>query len=193
LKVVTNFTNQLSQWYFDIIKDDLYCLSANDKSRRCIQTTLFIIVKSLIIALTPIIPHTCEEAYQQLKFKDKLESVALENFPEIKTNFNLDSFNEIELFFQHKDEIFLNLENARKEGLIKKNNEAIVTIPNSINIDLINMAKWLNVAKVESTDGPISVRYSNFDKCQRCWNHIESINMKDAEICQRCYNVINKK
>jgi isoleucyl-tRNA synthetase len=39
---------------------------------------LFYILKSYLIVLTPIIPHTCEEVYSFLKMDDKKESVMLE-------------------------------------------------------------------------------------------------------------------
>ncbi|MGL4947987.1 MAG: isoleucine--tRNA ligase [Mycoplasma sp.] len=192
VKIVTNFTNQLSQWYFDLIKDELYCGNQNSVDRRCIQTTLFIIVKSLIIALTPIIPHTCEEAYQTLQFNGKLESVALENFPTIDKEFNLDSFKVIDTFFGIKDKVYLELEKARQESVLKKNNEAIVTMPKIESISETTLAKWLNVAAVNFTTDEITVKNASFNKCQRCWNHFDNANMHNDEICSRCNDVLNK-
>ncbi|MGL4950590.1 MAG: isoleucine--tRNA ligase [Mycoplasma sp.] len=190
LKIITNFTNNLSQWYFDIIKDDLYCSNANDINRKCIQTTLFIIVKSLIIALTPIIPHTCEEAYQSLDFKNKLESVALETWPTIDIKIDNTNFEELDKFFELKSEIYTELEKARQETKIKKNNEALVTLPKTVNIDPKKLKKWLNVADVKINGNSIIVENSNYAKCLRCWNHFSSDDMCNEEICNRCCKVL---
>jgi len=66
-KETLNFiTNDLSAFYCDISKDILYLNLANDIRRRQIQTTMFYILTSLIGLLSPILPHTCEEAFQSL-------------------------------------------------------------------------------------------------------------------------------
>ncbi|MBO6022766.1 class I tRNA ligase family protein [bacterium] len=66
-KTINNVTNNLSNWYFDIIKDVLYCDSLNSKRRKQIQTTLYLILKNYLIVLAPILPHITEELYQIAK------------------------------------------------------------------------------------------------------------------------------
>ncbi|MBO6022023.1 class I tRNA ligase family protein [bacterium] len=61
---VNNVTNNLSNWYFDIIKDVLYCDSLKSKRRKQTQTTLYLILKNYLIVLAPILPHITEELYQ---------------------------------------------------------------------------------------------------------------------------------
>jgi isoleucyl-tRNA synthetase len=61
-----------------LIKDTLYCEAKNDPKRRRIQTVLFTILKTYLILLTPIIPHTCEEVYKFIDMPNKKESVNLE-------------------------------------------------------------------------------------------------------------------
>jgi isoleucyl-tRNA synthetase len=79
IKIISNHVIELSAWYFDLIKDTLYCEAKNNPRRRCIQTVLYTIVKSYLILLTPIIPHTCEEVYKFIKVEKKYESVCLEH------------------------------------------------------------------------------------------------------------------
>jgi isoleucyl-tRNA synthetase len=67
-----------------LIKDVLYCESQNDPKRRTVQTVLYIILKTYLILLAPIIPHTCEEAYKFLQDDHGHESIMLEAW--IKNN-----------------------------------------------------------------------------------------------------------
>ena len=191
-----NFTNDLSQWYFDIIKDALYCESKNSIIRKQIQSTLYVILKSIIVVLYPILPHTCEELYQIFNKDNKKESIALESWPELN---ELDELNNeqnklFDDFFNLKDKVYQALEKARQEQIIKKNNEATVFVRKEIGIKEQQLAKWLNVAEVIYTDNNnIQVINNNYDKCLRCWNHYNKKDMANNEICTRCYNVLNSK
>ncbi|MCV3743278.1 isoleucine--tRNA ligase [Ureaplasma sp. ES3154-GEN] len=197
IKQVNKFILDLSGWYFDLIKDALYCLKLNDLRRRQIQSTVYFILKNALILLTPIIPHTCEEAYMQLNDVNKLASIKLENFLTIAAfdQFNFAEIKHVQAFFDIKDELFGLLEKARKDGLIKKNNEALI----NINQDLIKcqflkdnpmtLAQWLNVAQVVYGNEN-SVVNPNFNKCLRCWNYFVDDQMRD-DICVRCDQVLN--
>lgn len=192
IKIVNNFTIELSQWYFDIIKDHLYCNKENDIRRIQIQNVLYIILNTLLILLTPIIPHTCEEVYQLFDKKDKKESIVLEDWIyEINYQLSNDQIDNFEKFFKIKNDVYLILEKIRTEGIIKKNNEATVAMPkvilDSINFDLKQLKEWLNVAKVVSTNKlEISAYKELTNKCLRCWNFFEDLEMHDTEICIRC-------
>jgi isoleucyl-tRNA synthetase len=71
---------ELSSWYFDLIKDTLYCDLPNNSNRRKIQTVLYTLLKTYLIFLTPIIPHTCEEVYSHFNVENKRESIMLEDW-----------------------------------------------------------------------------------------------------------------
>lgn len=116
----------------------------------------------------------------------------------INHNFNLKKgIAHVKAFFSIKDEIFNELENARKNNVLKKNNEALVTIAKNLILDdyLLNnpklLAKWFGVAKIEFTN-TTSVVNANFKKCLRCWNHFADDEMYDDELSMNCYKVINK-
>lgn len=192
IKNVNQFTTDLSQWYFDIIKDSLYCEKQNSLLRRQIQSTLFIIVKSLIIVLTPIIPHTCEEAYSFLNTPNQKESVVLETWPifdELITIPQEINFDEINKFFEIKDTINIAIELARQNNIIKKNNEARIILDKDYKIDLHKLKIWFNVAEV-IIGQKLNIENANFKKCMRCWNHYNNEQMYDDEICMRCHTVI---
>ncbi|GHU47730.1 hypothetical protein FACS1894218_2770 [Bacilli bacterium] len=78
IRIINSHVIELSGWYFDIIKDALYCEQQNSLRRRTIQTVLFHVLHSYLILLTPIIPHTCEEVYSFIKISHKGPSIILE-------------------------------------------------------------------------------------------------------------------
>ncbi|GAA5414355.1 isoleucine--tRNA ligase [Ureaplasma ceti] len=195
VKTVNQFTLDLSAWYFDIIKDPMYCDALTSVRRNQIQTVLYYIVKNMIIALAPIMPHTCEEAYSFLPYK-KYESVHLEDWLNLEpfTAFNDEAlFNQ---FFTLKDSIYNKLEEARKAGLLKKNNEAHVILKaNPTSLSLAKLAQWLNVAAV-SVDAnaidDVTIELTQFKKCERCWNYKAEADMATEDLCTRCHHVVNK-
>lgn len=197
IKVVSKSISDLSSWYFDYIKDSLYCDEKDSPKRIAIQSTLYNILNSYIIMLAPIIPHTCEEAYGHFYKKNKLKSVHLEDFP----TFKLDSKNKVDLekwskFFSLKDEIYSKIEQVRNEKIINSKGEAFVIISSKeeIPFDEKTICEYLGIAKIEFNkkdkgDLTIKVKNSKFSRCERCWNFHESENIKDS-ICPRCSLVI---
>ena len=53
----------LSSFYFDIIKDRLYCDGEHSASRRSAQTALFLILDAMTRMFAPILAFTCEEIW----------------------------------------------------------------------------------------------------------------------------------
>jgi isoleucyl-tRNA synthetase len=65
-----NFTtNQLSAFYFDVIKDRVYNEPQNASSRRMAQTVLYEILHIYTKALSPVACHTAEEIYEHYRCK----------------------------------------------------------------------------------------------------------------------------
>ncbi|MCV3728745.1 isoleucine--tRNA ligase [Ureaplasma miroungigenitalium] len=197
IKNVNKFILELSGWYFDLIKDSLYCLKPADSVRKQIQSCVYFILKNALILLTPIIPHTCEEAYQHLNANDKKASVKLENFLTADEFMLIEEsmIKHVNFFFDIKDTYFALLEQARKNKIINKNNEAIVFVnQDTIKCDVLKkqpetLARWLNVAQVVYTNRD-EVAHSGFLKCQRCWNYFEHLDEKHDDICVRCAAVL---
>lgn len=195
VKIVNNFTIELSSWYFDLIKDEIYCGESNSLRKKQIQTVVYKILKNLLIAMAPIIPHTTEEAYQLLPFK-KYESVHLEDWLEISENNYLtckekESFKN---FFELKDEIYNALEVARQSNIIKKSNMAIVIInQNLTNFDLNTLKQYLNVAEViiDNNIDNVLIKPTEFIRCERCWNYFPNKIIINNEVCPRCNKIIN--
>lgn len=60
-------TNDLSAFYFDIIKDRLYNDHRTSLSRRTAQTVLYEILKAYTTVLAPVACHTAEEIYENYR------------------------------------------------------------------------------------------------------------------------------
>ncbi|MHC4563894.1 MAG: class I tRNA ligase family protein, partial [Planctomycetota bacterium] len=78
-------TVQASSVYMAAVKDRLYCESPNAVRRRATQTVMHETLVALVKLLAPILPHTCEEAWEHIPFRDVAEphSVHLAVLPEV--------------------------------------------------------------------------------------------------------------
>ena len=92
-KELLNFcTVDLSAFYFDIRKDNLYCDPLNSKKRKSTILLLNIILNSLLKWFAPILSFTTEEIFKLL-FKDK-KSIHLENFLKFPEKFKNQKLSE---------------------------------------------------------------------------------------------------
>lgn len=57
-------SNDLSSFYFEIVKDTLYTSGSQSIGRRRVQTTLYHALGALLAVISPIIPFTAEDIYQ---------------------------------------------------------------------------------------------------------------------------------
>ena len=77
-------TVQASNIYLSAVKDRLYCEAADSPRRRASQTTIYRMLMTLVKLLAPIMPHTCQEAWEHIPNRgaDEPESVHLAMLPE---------------------------------------------------------------------------------------------------------------
>ncbi len=84
-RLMYEFCNvQASSIYLSAVKDRLYCESPNAMRRRASQTVIHEMLVTLVKLLSPILVHTCEEAWEHIPALDPAEpdSVHLTIFPE---------------------------------------------------------------------------------------------------------------
>ncbi len=196
---INNFiTNELSAFYFDFTKDILYIKSVNDERRKQIEYVVSEIIQSLLLIMTPILPHTTSEGWHALKQADD-DFIFLQEMPEAKF---LDTTHaEIEWFRSLQNEINKALENARNEKVIGKSLESKVTLyvtdedkEKLGNIDEKEL--MLIVSKLEIIGGndclEIKVeKYSDF-RCERCWKYHDESEINDNQLCASCEHVVKE-
>ncbi|XP_037352618.1 isoleucine--tRNA ligase, mitochondrial [Talpa occidentalis] len=69
------YTRELSNFYFSIIKDRLYCENADEPKRRSCQTVLAEILDVIVRSFAPILPHLAEEVFQHIPYVKEPKSV----------------------------------------------------------------------------------------------------------------------
>ena len=191
-------TNTLSQFYLDFTKDILYIEDPKSNKRLSTQTVFYEILTALIKLLSPILPHTMSEAYDNLPYKDK-EDVYLEDMPNPEdTDKALEA--KFDKFMEYRDIILKKLEEARNEKIIGKsfNSKLTITLDKDSHeiFDSIkdDAAQLLIVSQLEFKDGDkfdCQVEAAQGDTCARCWMIVPHIN--ENELCPRCQRIINNK
>lgn len=194
-KLVNNFVSfTLSNFYLDFTKDILYIEKEDALNRRSVQTVLYNVVTSLVSLLAPILPYTSEEVYQLLN-EDK-ESVHLTDMPEVKEYADKEEvYSVFTKFFELKEKVNKALEDARNEKVIGSSLEAVVKVNMSsykeVEEKLANVLHQLFiVSKVVFDDSieSVEVEKSTGEKCNRCWNYVDSL---EGDICPRCHSILN--
>lgn len=198
--------NKLSSFYFEIIKDSLYCDHIQSKRRKQIIITLYFILELMLKMVSPIMPFLADEVYQSANihfsnfFSEK--SIQLIDYPSNPLFIQDKSIkkieNEIEKYFiTLRKEVFRLLEKARQEKKIEANVHAkiIIKINEVKQIDFLkelgdlnNMFLVSEVFIVESDSFSIEISVSDREKCERCWKFELLKNNK----CERCRIIFEK-
>lgn len=193
-KLTNNFVSfTLSNFYLDFTKDILYIEKEDSKVRRSVQTVLYNVVDNMIRLLAPILPYTSEEVYNN--FDKKCESVHLLDMPEVNQyEDSKEVYNLFNKFFTLKDKVYKALEDARNKKIIGSGLEAVVTINEKENKQVIealgNVLHQLFIVSkvVYSEEKEIKVEKSTGEKCNRCWNYVDEL---VEDICPRCHHILN--
>jgi isoleucyl-tRNA synthetase len=206
--VVNNFcTVDLSAFYVDILKDRLYCNSANDPARRSAQTTMYRTVDTLVRILAPIMPFTMDEAWGHL---GQPGSVHSEAFPRTSGRaVHEQKQNVWSAVLDLRNKVNLQLEVQRRDKKIGKSIEAHVEITGRHpelaegSVQSSDLEELFIVSKVilKPTDGEETITVTRAEdhgmkKCVRCWkywdpDHIGKVDEKNhPELCDRCTKVV---
>ena len=193
----------LSAFYFDILKDRLYTFAPDSLGRRSAQTAVFLIVEALIKMMAPFLSFTAEEAYEA--WGGKKESVMLEEWPGDKLEsifLDLELEEKWDKIFALRQEVMKALEEKRTQGVIASSLEAEVDLQVSGEYhflsgeeDILREAFIVSAVHIkEGDEKKIEVRRSAHKKCRRCWNFRPEVgkNRKGLELCSRCLEVVEK-
>ncbi len=200
-KVYEYCSVDLSNFYFDVLKDRLYTARKDGAKRRSAQTALFFILRNLVKILAPILPFTTEEVWQSFTLQEGVESVHEADWP--KTHEELIdpvAIRDWEDFLVLRDPIMRELEKKREAKVIGSPLESKVELsPGDPALEdfLKRLEKDLTFAlvvsqvKVEKAAGTedwsqasvtfasdnkshslgIRIAKAEGGKCVRCWNY----------------------
>lgn len=203
----------MSNFYFDVLKDRLYTSAPNSVSRRAAQTVLYKVLDALTLLLTPILAFTGDEIWKSMPH-DASRNPESPLFNEIPKP----GFIETDAAFMEKwekihavrNDVQKALELARNDKVIGKSLEAKVTLCAAG--DLYDFLKDLEsalpeifitsaVEVVNGSDGgfrgsveSLSVRISRAEgeKCERCWSYSTTVGScaEHPTLCAKCASVI---
>lgn len=202
----------MSNFYFDVLKDRLYTSVSTSKTRRAAQTVLYKILDSLTLLLTPILAFTADEIWKFMphdKSKNP-ESPLFNDIPQpdfIKTD---DGFMEKwDKIHKIRVDVQKALEIARNEKKIGKSLEARIVL--GADGELYGFLKSVETALPEifitsdvevvqekqaftgDVEGlTVGVEGAKGEKCERCWKFSETVgkDAKHPQLCAHCAAVL---
>lgn len=210
-KILLNyFTNDLSSFYLDVLKDRLYVSEKKSLPRCSAQTVLLEILLTASKLLAPFLPFTTEEVWSNLKpeLKQGVESVHLSDWPVPKPAYLSPVLERRwEVITALRDEVLKKLEEAREANLIRDSLEAKVVLEvNQNDFDFCQgiiplLEEVLIVSQVEvrlleeeleEGERIILVERAKGEKCERCWKYDPSVGKINGfrELCSRCASII---
>ena len=196
----------MSNFYFDIIKDRLYC--AGEEGRRSAQTALYLILDGMTRLVAPILAFTSEEIWKAMPHDGPAdgESVLFNQMPDYDGALALPQgeTERWETLITLRDLVNKALESARNEKRIGKSLEAKVVLHLPVGYqavkkeDLSFLADLFIVSEAEigndtqSGEPVVDVAALDAPKCVRCWKFDPHVgeDHDHAGLCPRCASVI---
>ncbi|MDD4526831.1 MAG: isoleucine--tRNA ligase [Candidatus Margulisbacteria bacterium] len=195
-KIYEFCVGQLSSFYLDIQKDNLYCNATNSKQRRSAQTAMYLMSLDMVKILAPILSFSMEDIYKYLPIANKKESVLLEMIPNgIAGPELLDKdVQKIRDMIAGgvRPLINIELEKARKDKVIGSSLDAKVVLYTAKDITAKDIMEIMVLSQVEvkkiKGDDKVEVFSAEGDKCERCWKYAT---LSNNGLCPRCEEVVN--
>ncbi|MCF0232766.1 MAG: isoleucine--tRNA ligase [Enterococcus sp.] len=212
-------SGDLSNTYMDIVKDRLYSDAPDSHRRRSAQTVLANVLEVFVRVFFPILSFTCEEVWehypQGLKTPDFPESVQLAGWPAVEDfspalpSSSEEILNEIVRDFEPglslRNLVTKALEDEREKGNINKSQEACVVIKapkdmldiyesygklTLLSLFIVSEIEFEEIKGSGEDDVVIEIKLAHGERCPRCWNHLELIDINGERLCERCHEVL---
>ncbi|GGE73389.1 isoleucine--tRNA ligase [Sphingomonas prati] len=197
-RTLTDFANNdLSQLFFDIRKDSLYCDAADSPKRRAYRTVLDILFHALVRYAAPILCFTAEEVWGT-RYPDG-GSVHLLTWPILDPVWG-EGVDRAEWDKVMALRLVVNaeIEPKRRAKELGSSNEARVTIgypdeldrPRATTAELAELLIVSDVGFEHTLHGPTVIVHRSEDaKCGRCWRLLPEVTT-DGDLCDRCTEVV---
>lgn len=204
----------MSNFYFDVLKDRLYTSAPDSATRRAAQTVLYKVLDALTLMLTPILAFTADEIWLAMPHDSSrnpesplFNEIPRADFIEADDDFiaKWDRIHAVRVDVQKA------LELARNEKIIGKPLEAKVSL--YAQGELFDFLKSVETALpeifitssvcVENGEGDfkgdveglsVCVSKADGEKCERCWKYSDTVGT-DSEhptLCAHCAGVIRE-
>lgn len=198
----------MSNFYFDVLKDRLYTSAPNSATRRAAQTVLYKVLDALTLVLTPILAFTCDEIWKAMPHAAGRDprSPLFNDIPQpAYIAADADFMAKWDRIHRIREDVQKALELARKDKTIGKSLEAKVTLyaAGELHDFLQSVESQLPeifiTSAVALSDGEgdftgeveglsVSVSKADGEKCERCWKYDETVgqNAEHPTLCAHC-------
>ena len=198
----------MSNFYFDVLKDRLYTSAPNSATRRAAQTVLYKVLDALTLVLTPILAFTCDEIWKAMPHAAGRDprSPLFNDIPQPEyIAADADFMAKWDRIHRIREDVQKALELARKDKTIGKSLEAKVTLyaAGELHDFLQSVESQLPeifiTSAVALSDGEgdftgeveglsVSVSKADGEKCERCWKYDETVgqNAEHPTLCAHC-------
>ena len=195
-------TTDLSNIYFDVLKDRLYTSAAKSKARRSAQTALYRLAQALVRLLAPILSFTTEEVWGHLGGAGSVHTAYFPEPGDLTEGLGAEHRERVENWnklLPLRDEVLKSLEAARQEKVIGAPLEASVRLSADDSLyplleeyaaELPGLFIVSHVALARQTEPGFSaaIERTGGIKCERCWKYTDDVG-SDAElptVCAAC-------
>jgi isoleucyl-tRNA synthetase len=212
------FCNEhMSAIYLDVLKDRMYCEHPDDPARRAGQAVMYEALRRLLIAASPILSFTADEAWAHLpRASADVDNVALADFPSCPDAWRDDELDRrmarrLELRSRIKEAIESKRpkkKGEREPGQIGSSQEAIARLTvaadrvDALAAEAEALAELAIVSAVEVAAGSpshssgvdVDAVPSDDARCERCWNHRPTVgaSAEYPALCSRCVTVVER-
>ncbi len=209
----------MSNIYFDILKDRLYCDGTNSLSRKSAQSAIYMILDGLVRLLAPILAFTSEEIWTAMPHDKNADtgSVLYNAMPESNAAYDYGIGQEAkwDKLLALRADVNKALELARAEKVVGKPLDAEITLYLDSTgraafeeIKNVSLKELFIVSKVTVVSGSgdgydgqefkgvrIAVKASEEPRCARCWTHDAQVGGSHVhpELCPRCLEAISEE
>ncbi|HJU83702.1 MAG TPA: isoleucine--tRNA ligase [Holophagaceae bacterium] len=187
--------SELSNRYFEIIKDRLYCDALDAPRRRSAQTACWRLAQGLAILLAPILSFTADEAWEHIPGVDG--SVHEQRFPGATSAPEAEAWRAL---WTVREAVQAAMEPHRAAKTLGTSLDALLKLglPEANQHELRSLGEPLEDLLVvsglqwaESGELQIEILPHSGTKCPRCWNHRGGHGQgEDVDLCRRCHEVI---
>jgi isoleucyl-tRNA synthetase len=201
----------LSNVYFDVLKDRLYTSGLRSEARRSGQTALHRLLSALVRLLAPVLSFTCDEVWRYMEADGMPGSVHLTYFPEPKelsagiTEAQRATAEKWQNLLPVRDQVLKALDVAREDKVIGASLEAAVSLTASgsqyelLDEFVTELPALFIVSQVDLKRGAeeelqVSVERARGDKCERCWKYTEDVgsNPEFPTVCAACAKILGE-
>lgn len=197
----------MSNFYFDVLKDRLYTEKADSELRRAAQTTIYTILDSMTRMVAPILAFTSDEIWKYMPHSADADSanVVYNQMPEL-TGVDVDDefISTWDKIHETRDIVKKAIEVSVKNKELRSSLEAKITLKCSA--DMYNFLKSVEnelaaayivsgIEIVEDSNAEeleVTVSHADGEKCERCWAFSNTVGQNDKfkTLCARCAAVL---